>query len=106
MVGTYSLVAVLYFICVLLTVISCPEPAVKMTHKPISEYHNNIIPLICCFLKLSSNCIFKCCVIATINIIVDTTLLLHNYLYMYLKRFSTIDACTLRADGDVFYAIT
>ncbi|XP_073234695.1 uncharacterized protein [Porites lutea] len=34
-VGTYSLVAVLYFICVFLTVVSCPEPPINVTHKPI-----------------------------------------------------------------------
>ena len=38
MVGTYSLVAILYFVCVVLTVLSCPEPPCKVVHKPIGEW--------------------------------------------------------------------
>lgn len=34
-VATYSSVSVLYFVCVFLTVVSCPEPAVHTTYKPI-----------------------------------------------------------------------
>ena len=37
-VGTYSLVAILYFVCVLLTVASCPEHPGKNTHEPIGEW--------------------------------------------------------------------
>ncbi|XP_048578947.1 uncharacterized protein LOC116613951 isoform X2 [Nematostella vectensis] len=35
-VGTYGLIAILYFVCVILTVVSCPETPGKTTHQPLS----------------------------------------------------------------------